>query len=138
VVSAITRDNQRWPYGAVPGALGEALQTAGVGRAVIANADTSPLSVRPSSYGGDAVAGLMDRSGRVPGVVTRDLLVRDAAAPFGVAYGPSAVVASFDRLWRDRTVVLVEASDLARVDAAPGPGRVRNEEHSCAVRSRRR
>ena len=117
-VSVIERANRRLPYGAVPGALGEALRSAGVDRAVIANADTTLTSPNPRTDGRDAVAALMDRSGRVPGTVSPELLTSDAAAPFGVGYQLGAVVDAFDRVWNDRTVVLVEASDLARVNAA--------------------
>jgi hypothetical protein len=105
-VAAVTRANRRRPCGAVPGALGDTLRAAGVGRAVIANPDTSPSAPSAGPFGRFALAALMDRSGHVPGTVSHELLTSDRSAPFGVGYRLDAVEAAFDRVWRDRTVVL--------------------------------
>lgn len=107
------------PYGAKVGALGDALHRAGYERAVIGNADgVVPDDPTGGRYHRDAATALMDSSGVVPsGGVGTDLLQADPAAPFGVRLDPNRVLAAFGSVWRDRSVVLVEASDLARVDA---------------------
>jgi hypothetical protein len=89
----LARDARRRHRGAEVGALGEALARAGVARAVIANADTF-----------EAILALTDHRGFVPGVV----------AP------PGSALEAFRRIWNvpGRAVVLVEASDLARLHAS--------------------
>jgi hypothetical protein len=105
-------------YDAHIGALGDALSRAGYQRAVIANGDGAAPITTPSSYRRQAVAALMDHDGRVPaGRVDAGLLRRDPDAPFGLRLDQDAVVAAFDAAWRDRSVVMVEASDLVREDA---------------------
>jgi hypothetical protein len=99
------------------GALGDALRQAGFDRGVIANGDgteAGEVSVPRRA----AVAALMGSDGTVPsGSVSDGLLRRDADAPFGVRLDQDAVLDSFRRAWTDRSVVLVEASDLVRADA---------------------
>lgn len=154
-ISAITATNDRYLYGAEPGALGSALGAAGFTPAVVGNADIelssasrvtfdpaaptgepnddenntdSPIGLGPDTAvtasiepvsGESRPAGLalMNRRGQVAeGSVTRDLLVRDPEAPFGVRMSSSAVLDAFDAVWDDRTVALVELSDLERAD----------------------
>ncbi len=107
------------PYGAKVGAFGDALARAGYGRAVIANADGSlPDDPADRGYHREATAALMGSDGVVPsGAVGTDLLEGDARAPFGLRLDPGKVFDAFVSAWRDKSVVLVEASDLARVDA---------------------
>ncbi|MGH9214016.1 MAG: hypothetical protein ACRD2C_25585 [Acidimicrobiales bacterium] len=118
-------DNDGSVFGAEVGALGDALDDAGVGRAVIANADSAEgfVSDEPPPDGAfvrAAATALMDSDGIVPGgTVGRGLLTDDPDAPFGRRLDPRAVTAAFDRAWdeedgHDRNVVLVEASDLVR------------------------
>lgn len=113
--------NRHSVFGAEVGALGDALDTAGFGRAVIANGDGSDLTqpgVEAQRFHRDAVAALMGRDGTVPaGQVGDDLLMPDPAAPFGLRFDQDRVELSFAQQWRDRSVVLVEASDLVRADA---------------------
>ena len=98
------------------GALGDALDRAGFSRAVIANGDGTErgeLAVPQRS----AVTALMGADGTVPGgSVSGRLLERDPGAPFGVHLDQDAVVDAFRAAWTDRSVVLVEASDLVRAD----------------------
>jgi len=59
----------------------------------------------------------MDTDGKVPrGDVGRDLLLRDPRSPFGLKMNGKAVMRQFRSVWRDRTVVTVEMSDLERAD----------------------
>lgn len=101
------------------GALGDALANAGFGRAVIANADgTEPYTPPLPTYRRDAVSGLMRSDGTVPeGAVGPELLQPDQVAPFGMRLSPDAVQREFRTVWKPRSVVLVEASDLERADA---------------------
>jgi hypothetical protein len=124
-------------YGAEVGLLGDELQQAGITRAVIANGDGSDPSFpedRVPPYRRTAVAALMTHDGKLPhGRVDRGLLQADASAPFGVRLDPDAVLASFRDAWTDRSVVLVEGSDLVRADLA---GRFASDEQRVRLRMR--
>ncbi|HKH03914.1 MAG TPA: hypothetical protein VKA65_02030 [Acidimicrobiales bacterium] len=99
-------------YGAEPGALGEAVRDAGLRTAVVANADL------PDVDGREAALALVDRDGRVDGgSVSLDLLSFDAASPYGIRLDPETTGQAVTRAVADSDVVLVEASDLARLDA---------------------
>ena len=112
---AATNESSLWR--AHLGALGDALDRAGYARAVIANGDGTERG-EPSVPRRAAVAALMGADGTVPGGSVSDhLLRRDAGAPFGIRLDHDAVVDAFRRAWTDRSVVLVEASDLVRADA---------------------
>lgn len=122
-LAALLDRNGKLLYGARIGATGDALEKAGVRRAVIANADQPG----PETGGGldtyqrGAGRALSGPDGTVPaGRVDSGLLEADPDAPFGVRYDVGAVAAAFDDVWRrgeDRVAVVVEASDLARADA---------------------
>ena len=116
-VEALTTQNAEGRYSPRLGSLGDALDRAGIARAVIANAD-GPQPVVDGSLptsGRAAVSALMDHDGVVPrGQVNDALLMRDPHVPFGVRLDPDAVVKEFTKVWLDRSVVLVEASDLQR------------------------
>lgn len=127
-VARIHERNERLLYGAQPGALGTALGDAGHSVAVIANADgaedlglpvvpdLSQLSRLPRHR--EAVLALMDDVGEVEGGrVGRDILRRDEQVPFSVRFDAEAVADAFRQAWSKHDVVLVEASDLERVDS---------------------
>lgn len=122
---AAQRRNAEGPFGGEPGRLGELLERAGVGRAVVANADAAegfPSDEVPpdGAYARSAVTMLMGAEGIVPGgTVGRGLLALDPAAPFGRRLDQAAVLAAADEAWGafERGVLLVEASDLARATA---------------------
>jgi hypothetical protein len=115
-------------YGAEPGAAGEALRAAGHPTAVIANADGSGGPLHRA-----AALALMDAGGVVAaGQVDRSLLVAAPDEPEGVITDPQAVLEAFDDAWTDGAAVLVELSDLERVErtvatatlaGAPAPDR---------------
>ena len=86
---------------------------------MIANADGAvPDDPSASTYHRDAATALIGSDGVVPGgSVGTDLLQADPNAPFGERLDPNKVLTAFSSAWRDHSVVLVEASDLARVDA---------------------
>lgn len=110
--------NDRLLFGGEVGTLGEALAGVGAEAAVVGNADLARHGEDPAGYGRQAVAALMGPDGRLAGGrVDRGLLRPDTAAPFGHRLDREAVVAAFEAAWRGRSVVLVEASDLARADA---------------------
>jgi hypothetical protein len=124
-IGAALDTNHKSAYGGEAGLLGEHLDDAGVARAVIANADAAEgfVSDEPppdGSYARGAATALMDTDGIVPGgTVSRLLLMDDPDAPFGRRLDPLSVLDSFDEEWtaHDRSVVLVEASDLSRAAA---------------------
>ncbi len=105
-------------FDAHPGALGDALQAAGISRSVIGNADHEQPATRSSSYGRQVANMLASSAGVTPGGdVSAGLLRADATAPFGLALDPVAVQRAFETAWSGRAVVTVEDSDLVRFDA---------------------
>jgi hypothetical protein len=116
-VEQLVAANAATPFRATVGAFGGALGDAGWRRSVIANGDGIDVNAAAMQPRRAAVTALMDGAGTVPsGDVTRKLLMADPAAPFGVRLDPGAVENAFAREWQPRSVVLVEASDLVRVD----------------------
>lgn len=113
--SVISR-NERLPFDAEVGLLGDTLDAAGVDRAVIANADHQVSLLERDVQRGAAVA-LMGSDGLVPrGAVSDQILVEDPDVPFGERLDQEAVLEAFDRSWSPGSVVLVEGSDLLRYD----------------------
>lgn len=113
--------NQNLDYGAEPGALGDALERAGVERAVIGSADRRVNGELERQAA--VVLGMMGRDGIAPsGDIGPDLLVDDPTAPFALRSDIDGVALSFRLQWRqdqgggERRAVLVEASDLVRWD----------------------
>jgi len=116
--AGIVQKNAGLLYEAKIGALAGALSKAGFDRSVIANADgTEPATPPLPQYQRNAVTGLMGSDGTVPGgAVGPELLQPDPSAPFGARLSPDAVERAFQVAWRQRSVVLVEASDLVRAN----------------------
>ena len=125
----IVEANASTDFEAEVGALGDALEDAGYSRAVIANGDGVELPA-PAPESDDAsdeasrrfrraaVAALMGADGTVPeGRVSKALLEDDADAAFGVRLDNDIVADAFAEVWKPKSVVLVEASDLVRADA---------------------
>ncbi|MEL7209679.1 MAG: hypothetical protein AAGK32_15825, partial [Actinomycetota bacterium] len=113
----LQRENEALDFGAEIGALGDAVRDAGWSTAVVANADGVEQGVGVG-FGRTAVVGLMTSDGTVDdGAVGPALLVEDPIAPFGQRLDEDAVVEAFEGVWTDRSVVMVEASDLVRADA---------------------
>lgn len=112
--------NSRLLYGSEVGALGDALSEAGVRRAVIANGDHG-TGIDDLGFRREASVGLMDSDGTIQmGRVGRSLLEASSTAPFGTRFKIKEVESAFKRFYHDRTVVLVEASDMVRnEDAKP-------------------
>jgi hypothetical protein len=118
--------NARLHYDSEVGALADALERARIPRGVVANADgrepDAAAALDDATPGParqrQAVLGLMDSKGEVPdGTVDPDaLLVDDSRFAFGVRLDEDAALGSADSVLGDRSVVLVEASDLARAD----------------------
>jgi hypothetical protein len=112
----ILRRNHRLHFDAEVGALGQALEDAGVPRAVIANAD-GRFALGSPTFDREGGSALADEDGVVPaGSVSRDLIVEDPLSPFGVHYDQPEVLHAFDVVWDHGGVVMVEGSDLARAD----------------------
>ncbi|MDI3299115.1 MAG: hypothetical protein QJR08_08110 [Bacillota bacterium] len=94
------------------GFLGEALHAAGRATAVLGNSDAAGLLQR---Y---AVPAAMDRNWAVDaGRVDEGLLVADPSFPGGVRTSLSRLLQSYDRLPAAVGLVVVDAGDMARVEA---------------------
>lgn len=112
--------NGALPYDGEAGTLGATLAAHGVARAVIANADEDEVEPVDMRYHREAALAMMDQTGRVNrGRVDAGLLKRDPKAAFGLRLDRHAVEREFDQQWNasKRSVVLVEASDVARAAA---------------------
>jgi hypothetical protein len=115
----LERRNADEPYEAEPGLLADTLARAGRGVAVIGNGDGSD----GGGVSFERQVGLAAATGEgvIPaGQLDPDLLAADPASPFGVRLDRTAVADSFGDAWRapagrDGGLVVVEASDLARV-----------------------
>ena len=126
---AITVRNSSLHYDAEIGALAKSLDGAGVDRAVIGNADRAVPLPDVAGYLRPVGLALADANGVVPGgQVDARLVTRNPRAPFGIEANNDAYFDAFTRAWKDRSVVVVEASDLVRYDGyrssvdAPAPG----------------
>jgi hypothetical protein len=128
-VSSIKSANKHSLFGATVSMLGDALERTGVQRGVVANSDVVPLDPDMSSYHREAALALMGSDGQVPcGAVGDELLQRDPTAAWGVNLDLTKTVNAAARCFTDRSVVLVEASDLPRTELyAPSVSRPRFE-----------
>jgi hypothetical protein len=116
--AAIQRRNDDLLYGSEAGTLGAALRDAGRSAAVVANADLT-VGAPVSELSRQAVLAVMDDAGLVPhGRVDGGLLDDQADLPGGVGLDAATVVSEFGASWESADVVLVELSDLLRVEAA--------------------
>ena len=121
-IVGLTDINDAEPGGSSIGALGTALEQAGYKTAVVGNADGSTPDDLLPRYRRYAVGGLMTVHGTVDGgQVDRDLLEADPDAPFGLRLDNDAVMSAFEDAWQDKSVVMVEASDLLRAVASRPP-----------------
>lgn len=114
-VDEIANDNDEGLFEGEPGRLGDALALAGIDRGVVANADIQPWGSDTTERHREAALALMTSDGLVGcGTVGDALLTDDPAGPFGRRYVVEAAVAAYSACRRDRSVVLVEASELRR------------------------
>ncbi len=120
-IPVITQANDEQDVDVTVGALGDALAKGGYTRAVVGNGDGYTVDDDVVTYRRFAVNTMMDSTGTVPaGRVDATLNEPDAAAPFGVQADLDATTDAFTEAWTSHSVVLVEASDLARLgDYAP-------------------
>jgi hypothetical protein len=115
---ALVSKNAGEPYDARLGLLTDTLADAGLATAAIGNADGAD-NVGPS-FERQVGLGVVDQDGVVPaGELGTDLLVDDAASPFGKRLNAERAVQRFEDAWDQAGeegggLVVVEASDLAR------------------------
>lgn len=106
----IRRKNEPLDYKVVPGLLGESLAREGKNVAVFGNADRDMPS-RP------AVMVAMDKEGAVPhGNVSREMLIDDPMAPFGIRLDGSAMAEAVSDYIDDVALLVVDWGDPARID----------------------
>ena len=121
-LGALEEANEAEGFGARPGALGDALSRAGLSAGVVANADVD-AGVDERLHREAALA-VMDLRGLVPaGTVSSALSIVDPSAPGGRRQDVAAAAAAFSTAWDRAEVVLVEASDLARLDVVASASR---------------
>ncbi|HET9771964.1 MAG TPA: hypothetical protein VFS16_13815, partial [Acidimicrobiia bacterium] len=116
----LERDADRRYRGAEIGVFGDVLARSGIDRSVIANADEALTDRDAGTFRRQAVLALADRSGSLAGGrIDRTLLRPDPEAAFGIGLDADTALAAFRAAWSGpaerRAVVLLEASDLARV-----------------------
>ena len=76
---------------------------------------------------------MMNAKGSIPaGELSQRLLQADPTAPFGVRLDPNAVEMNFATNWNAKSVVLVEASDLVRVEESRRSGTHARRRRRCA------
>jgi hypothetical protein len=129
--AGIAAHNDGLLFDARVGLLGDTLARARVRTALVARD-------APARPGGTAALALADGSGVVHAGDTTGALSRlDSRAPLGERADAGAYRAVFERVWRDRAVVLVEASDLVRVEATRSTGRQAQveDDRSAALRA---
>ena len=120
-LSALVSRAKRARYGAVPGLLGLILHDSGRVGAVVANADLE--TDRGGEVHREAALAAMDENGHVDeGVVNRSLTVADPSSPGGRRLDQAAVQAAALAAWSRSAFVLVEQSDLERVERAARSG----------------
>lgn len=120
-LSALVSRAKRARYGAVPGLLGLILHDSGRVGAVVANADLE--TDRGGEVHREAALAAMDELGHVDeGVVNRSLTMTDPTAPGGRRLDQAAVRAAALAAWSSSAFVLVEQSDLERVERAARSG----------------
>lgn len=113
----VDRLNGRLLYGARPGQMGTTLKAAGHNPAVVANASEA-LGPAEATTHVEAALAVVDTDGRVAaGSVGAGLLVEDPSASFGVRTNDAAAARAVRAAWHGADVVLLEMSDLARVEA---------------------
>ena len=115
-----------------PGALGDAVAEAGMTQAggitAIGNADAGLPPPFPFGLSRFALLAAMDSDGNVAAAATgTDLLMEDAAAPYGVRTDPSALDEAITTVLKDPcAVAVIDQGDLIRTDraaaVAPRPG----------------
>ena len=117
--AAVQRRNDEMLYGTEVGTVGEALLEAGLSAAVVANGDLE-AAPRPEELHREAALAVMDPQGRVRhGRVDAGLLAEAPDRPSGIALDPNAVREAASEAWQDDSeVLLVELSDLLRIEAA--------------------
>jgi hypothetical protein len=113
-IAVIEDRNSSGIFEGTPGRLADALTAAGFDTGVVANADLQPGDTARVVHREAALA-LMTSDGQVAcGSVGEKLLRPDDRGAFGYVYATEAVVAAYEACRTDRSVVLVEASDLRR------------------------
>lgn len=133
VIDQIARANEGKGFGGELGALSRLLAAKGRSAAALGNADhaSGPLphvlpdhmvmtSSDPPETGIHREIALVvaDERGLLDGALSRDLLMTDRAAPYGVRTDPEKLVGVFKGIWDRSALVAVETGDTARADSA--------------------
>ncbi len=119
-LAATIRSNTGRFVPSLPGALADALRSAGKRVGVVANSDTGLVASDPgAARSRPAAAMVVNSAGAVDvGVIGDALLERDRTAPFGVRVGEDAFVDAVLTSLRSADLVVSDPGDLDRVGAA--------------------
>lgn len=113
---ALNRRNDGLLYGAEAGLLATTLARAGHRMAAVGNADAGPAA-RGRDLHREVALASVDRQGRLAaGAVDGSLLAPADGGAFGVTLDAGAVVGAVAAAWEQADVVVLEMSDLARVE----------------------
>jgi hypothetical protein len=106
----LRRLNEKRPYPALVGALGEAISGKGLGVAVLGNADSD-------THNRQVVTIAMNREGAVAyGDVGSSLFKEKDLFPFGKGSDPLAYLKALEPLWKKAAFIVVEWGDTSRID----------------------
>lgn len=110
-IAELIRLNLDGEYGAVPGALGQALHEKDIKTAVIGNGDTDELTIRTAPL----IA--MDQNGYIDyGSVNKDLLTKDGTFPFGIRSDYSKMMEYFREVYPKSGLTVIDFNDITRLE----------------------
>lgn len=107
----LLKANSSTLYPPLLGALGSALEQAGISIAVCGNADTN------SKSGREFVLAFMNSSGKIAmGSMGDDLLLNNAARPYGIQTDYERLWQTVDNFWESADCLVVELGDSSRLE----------------------
>jgi len=110
-IAKLIKQNNAGEYGAVPGALGQALREVGMKTAVIGNSDIPDTSISL----GAAIA--MDNKGYVDyGNIGKEILTKNDSYPFGIKTDYIQLEESFKDFYQNATLVVIDLGDIGRLE----------------------
>ena len=110
-ITKLINQNEAGEYGAMPGALGQALRDSGYKTAVIGNSDTDDTQLTSAAL----IA--MDSNGYIDyGDVSHDLIEEDATKPFGIKTDYNMLLNKFNEVYLDSNLIVIETGDTTRLE----------------------
>lgn len=110
-MARLQRLNLTGEYGAIAGALGQALNAKDIKTAAIGNSDTSDASVRLAPLVAMNEQGLVDY-----GDVSQGILVKDDLYPFGLKNNYSRMLEAFQEAYEKAGFIVIDFGDIYRLE----------------------